>query len=129
MIDYVIFRLGTYPQDSGTRPHVLLGGFLPNLAWSKEGDAAQLLNVLTEHIRVLHSLSRLRLECDFETRGKKRDRHIGMLLVLEMASNLSRPQPIELLSDRMRVSPIFRGNQSLLDGPMEFFVRIARRIH
>jgi hypothetical protein len=101
MIDYVIFRLGTYPQDSGTRPH----------------------------IRVLHSLSRLRLECDFETRGKKRDRHIGMLLVLEMASNLSRPQPIELLSDRMRVSPIFRGNQSLLDGPMEFFVRIARRIH
>ena len=59
-----------------------------------DGDPSELLNALGQHIRVLEFQRGVGFKVGLEAWGKQGYRHIGMLLVLEIARHFGRPQPV-----------------------------------
>jgi hypothetical protein len=53
-----------------------------------------LLNTLGQQIRMLEFQGGMGFKVVFEARREQGDRHIGMLLILEIARHFSRPQPV-----------------------------------
>jgi hypothetical protein len=71
----------------------------------------------------------VRFKVVFEARRKQGDRHIGMLLVLEIARHFSRPQPVELLNDLLGICLIGVGHRSLGNGLLDRFGGIGVWTH
>src|SRR4029434_11343885 len=64
---------------------------------------------------------RVRFKVVFEARCKQGDRHIGMLLVLEITGHFGRPQPVELLDNLLGIRLIGLGNRPVGNGLLDRF--------
>ena len=78
--------------------------------------SSQLLNPVRKSIGVLQFLGRVALKFILEPRRHERNRHIGMLHILQITGDLGGPQLVESRNNVLRVGAVGLGNGSPLDG-------------
>jgi hypothetical protein len=98
-------------------------GLTRKLLQVENRHAAELLDPIGELVGMFQLLVGVLFKFRLEARREERHRHIGMLLVLQVACDLRRPEAIQRTGDLLRLSVVLLGHRPLRDCLSNLFAR------